>query len=378
VDDPDDPGVRIAQVSDVALPRVGGIEVHVAGLADRQRAAGHEVEIVTALGGNGRAWQRARPSVIAATGAVVRAGEFDVVHVHASVFSPISLGVAASTSRAGIPTVVTGHSLVSRYVPLLHGLDLATRWTRWPVAWSAVSELAAAPIRRIVGDAGAVSVLPNAIDLARWRGEPLARDPDHVVIAAVMRLAARKRPLAFVRALRRARTLVPSDVRMSVFIVGAGPQRAAIERYCARHRMLDWVRLTGPLSHHAIRALYRRVDLFVNPAVLESFGIAALEARAAGVPVIGMRRSAIGAFIDEGRSGILVDDDRALANAIAALSSDPVRRADLATHSRSVVPGFGWDDALDPVAHAYARAAALQEVGRRRRLGRRVVAEVTP
>jgi glycosyltransferase involved in cell wall biosynthesis len=206
----------------------------------------------------------------------------------------------------------------------------------------------------------------------------VARDPDRVVLASVMRLAARKRPLTLVRALRRARELVPPHIRLHAVVVGDGPQRAAIERYCARYGMQDWVQLTGPLSHDAIRTLYERADVFVNTAVLESFGIAALEARAAGVPGIGMRRSALGAFVDDGRTGLLVDDDRALAVGIARVSSDAGLRDDLAAQSRSSVPEFGWADALDHVEHAYARASALQEVSPRRRIGRRVVAEATP
>jgi glycosyltransferase involved in cell wall biosynthesis len=241
-----------------------------------------------------------------------------------------------------------------------------------------VSELAAAPIRRLVGDRGAVSVVPNAIDLEQWRVAPVPRDPDRVVIAAVMRLAARKRPIALVRALRHARMVVPGHVELRAVIVGDGPQRRAIERYCARHGMADWVHLTGPLSHAAIRSLYRRADLFVNPAILESFGIAALEARTAGVPVIAMRRSAIGTFVTHGLSGVLVDGDDGLANAIAALASDPSSRAALAERSRAVVPAFGWDDALDRVDHAYTRAAALQEVRPPRRVGAGIVAEVRP
>ena len=370
--------MRIAHVSDVALPQVGGIEIHVAGLAHHQRVAGHEVEIVTALGGNGHPWQRARPSVIEAASAAVRAGHFDVVHVHASVFSPIALGVAATTSHFGIPTVITGHSLVARYKAALRGLDALTRWTRWPVAWTAVSELAAAPIRRLIGDRSAVSVLPNAIDLEQWRVPLLPRDPNRVVIAAVMRLAARKRPIALVRALRHARTVVPGHIELRAVVVGDGPQRRAIERYRARHGMADWVQLTGPLSHAAIRSLYRRADLFVNSAVLESFGIAALEARTAGVPVIAMRRSAVGAFVADGISGVLVDGHDGLTNAIAALASDPTSRAALAERSRAAVPAFGWDDALDRVEHAYTRAAALQELRPPRRVGAGIVAEVAP
>jgi len=377
-DAPNDPRVRIAHVSDVALPRVGGIEIHVAGLAERQRAAGHDVELVTALDGNGRSWQRMRPSVIGAATAAVRNGSFDVVHVHASVFSPVALGVAATASRAGLPTVVTGHSLLARYSPVLRALDSTTRWTRWPVTWSAVSELAAAPIRRLVGDEIAVSVVPNAIDVARWSVTPVARDPDHVVIAAVMRLAARKRPLALARALRRARALVPGHIELRAVVVGDGPQRRTLERYCARHGMRDWVQLTGPLNHDAIRRLYQRADLFLNPAVLESFGIAALEARAAGVPVVAMQQSAVGAFVTHGRTGLLAADDRALAESLADLASNARMRARVAAQSRRVAPTFGWDHTLSAAERAYARAGALQGIPPARSVGRRAVAEVVP
>jgi glycosyltransferase involved in cell wall biosynthesis len=373
----DDPGVRIAHVSDVAWPRVGGIEIHVDELARRQRSLGHDVDVVTALGGNGRFWQRARPSVIADTCAAVRGGSYDVVHVHASVFSPIALGVAAATSRSGMPTVVTGHSLVSRYEPLLNAFDVVGRWTRWPVAWSAVSELAAAPMRRLIGDHGSVSVLPNAIDLDRWRVTPVARDQDVVVVAAVMRLASRKRPLALLRALRRARATLGSEVELRAVVVGDGPQRAGLERYCARYQLHDWVRLTGPLPHRAIRALYRRADLFVNPAVLESFGIAALEARTAGLPVVAMRRSAVSAFVEDHRSGLLADDDRGLAEAIGTLAADTELRTRIAAHNHRVVPSFGWDDALQCVECAYVRALAVQDAVPTRRIARRVIAEAT-
>ena len=41
--------MRIAHVTDFYLPRLGGIELHVSDLSDRQRAAGHEVEVLTSF-----------------------------------------------------------------------------------------------------------------------------------------------------------------------------------------------------------------------------------------------------------------------------------------------------------------------------------------
>ena len=101
-----------------------------------------------------------------------------------------------------------------------------------------------------------------------------------------MRLALRKRPHHYVKMLRRARELVPADVRLEAVIIGDGPRRAGIERYLAKHGMTDWVTLYGRATHEQIREVYRDADFFVAPATLESFGIAALEARSAGLPVI--------------------------------------------------------------------------------------------
>ena len=371
--------VRIAHVSDYSLPRLGGIEVHVDGLVRHQREAGHTVDVVTALDGNGGPFARLRPSVIHEVADTIRAGRYDVVHVHAGVYTPIAFGAAAAASRAGIPTVVTAHSLVNTAHVGLRALDLATGWTRLPVAWTAVSQTAAGPLQRLLGPDVPVHVLPNAVDAAEWRVTPVPRDRDHVVIVAVNRLAMRKRPLPLLRSLRRARSEVDDSVRMSAVIVGDGPQRATLERAVARGGMADWVHVPGRLPHDAIRGLYGRADVFVAPARLESFGIAALEARAAGLPIIAMAHSGISTFVTHGRDGLLVDDDRGLAEAIATVATDETVRARIATHNRSCPPAFGWPEALDRTEREYERAAAVHDIPRLRRpaRSRRVAAEVS-
>jgi len=359
--------VRIAHVADFALPRLGGIEVHVATCAEHQRARGHDVEIITALAGNGSGLARSRPSVIRSVADAVRAGGFDVVHVHAGVFTPIAFGAAAAASRAGIPTVVTEHSLLSNAHAPMRALDAAIGWTRYPIAWTAVSEPAAAPLRRILGDDAEVAVLPNAIDAADWWTEPVRRVPgDEIVIVGVGRFTGRKRPLPLVRALSRVRSAVGPEVRLSAVLVGDGPKRPSVERHVRRRNLHDWVHFTGRLGHDDIRELHQRADIFVAPCRLESFGIAALEARAAGVPVVGMGDSGVSTFIEHGRDGLLAADDDELVAAITALVTDHELRDRITAHNRSNPPPFGWSDQMDRTEHEYARAAAVQQ-GRRRR-----------
>ena len=105
------------------------------------------------------------------------------------------------------------------------------------------------------------------------------RRPVHVVSA--MRLVSRKRPLATLGVLRGARAILDRAVPLRATIVGEGPQRRLMERYL-RTRGMDWVELPGRVDREDLRRLHHGADVYLTTARLEAFGIAALEARAAG------------------------------------------------------------------------------------------------
>jgi glycosyltransferase involved in cell wall biosynthesis len=376
--------VRIAHVTDFYLPRLGGIEMQVSDLAARQCAVGHDVTIVTSSPSEGASDPADGPAVIRVTEAMRRPraihplapfvgarvlldGAFDVAHVHVGVGSPLGFWAALRCVRAGIPTVVTVHSLWAWAHPIFRTLNAIAGYSRQPIRWTAVSEAAAEPVRRVVRSGGVVSVLPNGIDPSRWDVEPAPRCSDDVLVVAVMRLAVRKRPMQLLRMLRRARAHVPTQVRLSAVVVGDGPERAAMERYLRRHRMDDWVDLRGRQTREQIRDLYRRADVFVAPADLESFGIAALEARCAGVPVIAKSGSGIAEFVRDGKDGLLVADDERMSDAIARLATSPLLRASLAGHAGAHSSPVTWVNTLALTETAYREAAAL--VGRGTDLG---------
>jgi glycosyltransferase involved in cell wall biosynthesis len=381
--------MRIAHVTDFYLPRLGGIEMHVHDLAGRQVAAGHDVEVITS--------SPATPTEVAAAGAVaagtpgltvhrltapnrlpplfnpvlLRAGRallrerrYDLVHVHAGAISPLAFSAAALA--ADTPTVVTAHSLLAYLQPAFRVLDTGTRWSRLPAVWSAVSDLAAQPLRRLVAPTP-VHVLPNGIDPEQWRISPAPRDPDDVLVVAVMRLAARKRPRHLLAMLRHAQRALSGGPRLRAVIVGEGPHRPLLESYLRRHGMTDWVSLPGRMERPQIAELFARADMFVAPATLESFGIAALEARCAGLPVVAHADGGIGEFIGaDGREGILAGSDAEMTDAIVRLATDPALRAKIASHNRATPPGLAWPEVLDRTMDLYQLAVdshpALQGV----------------
>ncbi len=368
--------MRILHLTDCYMPRMGGIERQVHDLAVRQADAGHDVEIVTIVAGDGGrddivthrpAARRGKPGTIQYANwrlgyRTVRAGGYDVIHLHSSTWSPMAGMALRTAATAGIPTVVTVHSLWNRYWPLFSIANHLFDWNDYPIVWTAVSTVAAGPVARHLRFGGrarrrsAVSALPNAVDHSAWQIEPLRRRPDRVVIASVMRLAHRKRPLQYLEMLRRARDLVPSSIALEAIIVGDGPRRAGMEHYLAKHDMTGWVTLYGRGTHEQIREVYRDSDFFVAPATLESFGIAALEARSAGLPVIAHAKSGVRDFVTHGREGLLAEGDADMARRIAQLATSPKLRAQMTRFNRDNTPQFGWTEVLERCQQLYATA----------------------
>ena len=102
----------------------------------------------------------------------------------------------------------------------------------------------------------------------------------------------------------------------------------------------------------------RSVDVYVAPATLESFGIAALEARCAGLPVLARTEAGVGDFIKHGRDGLLAADDTGMAANLLRLALHPELRERIAAHNRRVTPPFQWDDLLPRTYYLYERAVA--------------------
>ena len=345
---------RVAHVTDVFLPRLGGIETHVDDLVRHQRARGLDAVVLTptAPAGPDPAWVHRMPANAARR--VVT--EYDAVHVHVSMLSPYGIAVARAAMAAGVPTLVTVHSMWAGAGGLLR-LAAVTRLRRWPVVWSAVSGAAAETFRRSL-PGGEVAVLPNAIDVERWRRPGTGPGEDApITLVSVMRLMPRKRPLPLIRAFEQVRALAPgSDVRL--LIVGDGPLRARVERYVRRHGLTGSVRVTGRIPREQVLGHLVSASVYVAPAPMESFGLAALEARCAGLPVVANRRSGVGEFIRDRVDGVLVADDAEMVVALADLVLDAALRERMAEHNRRVAPPFGWSDALDRTEALYRVATA--------------------
>ena len=175
---------------------------------------------------------------------------------------------------------------------------------------------------------------------------PLLRDPDRLVplkpflspatpamhlgsspsTSARLLTVAMMRPgakLDSYRVLARALTRLP-PAGWHLTIVGDGPVEVEVRALFDRPEVV----FAGRLSEDAVSELYAAADLFVWPAVGEAYGMAILEAQAAGLPVVAGRSGGVGDIVHDGETGLLVDEGEAEAfgDAVASLLAAPARR----------------------------------------------------
>jgi glycosyltransferase involved in cell wall biosynthesis len=173
-----------------------------------------------------------------------------------------------------------------------------------------------------------------------------------LTVVSTMRLARRKRPGALLRTLQGIRDQLPGDIPLRAVVVGSGPQAPALTR-AVRQRGMGWVDLPGRLTRFEIQQLYASADVYLAPADLESFGVAALEARCAGLAVVAMASGGVGEFVRQGVEGFLVNSDRAMADVTAELLMSPLRLRKIQEHNRFTEPSMTWSSVVAAHLRAY-------------------------
>jgi glycosyltransferase involved in cell wall biosynthesis len=372
--------LKIALVADHFLPRVGGIELHVADLARQLAARGQQVHVISTTPASCSRSAAAPPDLpgvrvhrlsgpllphfqilyrsrpLAELRALLGIERFDVVHCHSSIVSPLSYGATYVARELRIPSVLTAHSLLGPHTPLFRLVHSLLPLTGWCTRLTGVSHATADVLARLSGRTD-VGILANGIDASRWLVEPRAHAG--LRVTSVMRLNIKKRPHDLVAVIPRVLKQLPEEKRPRFTIIGDGPFRGRLERQIRRLDIADHVELRGTLPRDAIKEVFTETDLFVLPTIVEAFGIAVLEARAAGLPVVARDRCGVADVIEHGRQGLLAGTRRQLGDHLIALLQDEPRRTQMAAAAREGLERFGWDAVVDRHLEEYRRAAEL-------------------
>jgi phosphatidylinositol alpha-mannosyltransferase len=282
-----------------------------------------------------------------------------VVHVHEPLTPSTSM---LATFAATAPVVGTFHAFADRSrlmeltAPILRTVY---RRIRAPVA---VSRAAADFLARAIP--GEVEIVPNGLDVGRFEhpGAPPASLPEGRIVAWVHRLDPQKGFPVAVRAFARLAAEL-DDVHLVV--AGDGADRDAIGELSERERRR--VVMLGTVPNDELPRLLAAADVFVAPALgQESFGIALVEAMAAGVPVVASHIPGYDEVVRDDVDGLLVPpgDPRALASAVRRVLDEPALASGLARAGRERARSFSWDAVAPRLEAIYERVAGAAPASR--------------
>jgi len=259
--------------------------VFVQALEEQLVGRGHEVEravLDRRSGGKARYLRLGRNAL-----RVARSFRPDVVYAHFLV--PTGL-LAALASRA--PLVVTAHGRDVRNIGAVPGVRSATRWVvRRAAAVIAVSDYLRHELETKVPEArGKVEVVDCGVDLERFTVERAPEGPTAYV--CIGSLIERKNVVRLAQAFEQGGS-------GTLAFVGDGPLRGELEGRAG-------VTLEGRLPHDQVPARLARSHVLCQPSLIEPFGLALLEAMAAGRSVVATRIGGPPEFVPP-EAGVLVD-----------------------------------------------------------------------
>jgi len=201
-----------------------------------------------------------------------------------------------------------------------------------------------------------ITVIRNGIDAARWPFAARRHRTGPPELLYVGRLEYEKGVHDVIAALPRIRRTHPGT---TLTIAGDGTQQDWLVEEARKHRVLKATSFVGRVDHAELLRLLHRADAAVLPSHYEPFGLAALEAAAAGAPLVTSNIGGLGEAVINGQTGLSCPprDVTRLAAAVRAVLDNPdaaQRRARAAR--RRITSDFDWHTVAEQTAQVYLAA----------------------
>ena len=279
---------------------------------------------------------------------VVRAGEFDVIHVHEPLVPLVGWN---ATLGAHDPVVGTFHAYSTKPLPnyIANAVGARRLFNRLS-ARIAVSEAAAWTGRRWFG--GEYTIVPNGVDVQAAPTDPVAPS-EQLRILFVGRPEERKGLPILLTAFNALVEHVPS--RLTVI----GAEREDVLRYVADPDLLRFMDVRGRVSGGSLWRELHEADVLCAPSLSgESFGMVLTEAFAAGTPVIASAIAGYSDVVSDGVDGLLVPpgDPQRLAEELQRVHHEPQRLREMGLAARRSAQRYAWPRVADQVTEVYERA----------------------
>jgi glycogen(starch) synthase len=354
---------------------VGGLGRHVEHLSQRLAALGEDVTVMTFTDGSSpskeivnnvnvirvnpysmrypdfTAWVQGLNMLM--VDAAAQVPDFDIIHAHdwLSAYAGIAL-----KHMARKPLIATIHATeMGRRGTLHNDMERHIHEMEWWLAVEAWRIICCSNYmsKEIVSNFGCpfakIEVIPNGFDprfLNPVTIEPsaegaqaISNDDPMKTALFVGRLVHEKGPHLLIKA---AKILSRRDLRFN--IVGEGAMKPYLEDLSRKSGLRGYVKFLGHVTDAKLSELYHQSFACVFPSLYEPFGIVALEAMSAGVPVVVSKTGGLDEIVEDGVNGLEFQPDSAesLANAIQSLLDEPTLCSKLVENGKASLRKYSW------------------------------------
>lgn len=205
-----------------------------------------------------------------------------------------------------------------------------------------------------------IEVIPNFVCMEQFKNLPqnglrdAYAEPGEKIISHISNF----RPVKRVDDIVKVFAKVKDEVKAKLLLVGDGPERSRIESLCRELNVCDEVTMVGKLKNPT--EVLGVSDLFILPSESESFGLAALESMAAGVPVISTNSGGLPEVNRHGVTGMMSDvgDVEDMAKNVVYLLSDEARLEKFSKNAVKRAYEFDINNVLPQYEAVYEKALA--------------------
>ncbi len=249
---------------------------------------------------------------------IVKELKLDILHSH----QPYSLGSEAMkfSKELDVPLVFTYHIKYedySHYIPLVPNSISKKYIRKVTVGYSNKCDVVISPstaIKKLLEDHGIktlVKIIPSGINIDNFANdtgkkkkirEKYQIKQDEIVLITACRLTKEKNLEFLVNSFAK---IAQKEKNVKFMIVGDGAVKKDLEKMAEEFGIKDRIIFTGLVDRTSIVSLYQASDIFVFASLTETQGLVAVEAMAAGNPVIAVRASGIEDIVKDGEDGSL-------------------------------------------------------------------------
>lgn len=208
-------------------------------------------------------------------------------------------------------------------------------------------------------------VTPFGVDEDFFKPASSEDKTGRLVIGTVKTLSKKYGIDVLIRAFALATKELGASTDLGLEITGTGPEEVALKELVVQLGIASAVTFHGAVPHARVPEMLQRLDIFaaLSRDDSESFGVAAVEAAACGLPVVVSDAEGLAEVTLHGKTGFVVPkgNPQAAASALVQLAKDKELRQTLGTAGRQhVLAHYAWNQSLDTMIAAYQTVIGLR------------------